>query len=229
MRTDDSPAGSSEDYERKRYETQLVAACVAQDAEALRQFADQYAPSVLAAIVRVLKRKLQDKFSTDRVDDTFHEFWVDFMPNIDQFIGRFDADRGKLRSFVYAVADKWCRGRFRSGHKTRRTKKSIIIRTRYQFDDVSDRSFEALNRHEEALMWIARLKKSLRWIIEARWGIEPFDHAWSFHEIAQYTGWTVNKARRVYEKGMNLLREMARAFQGRQPERGAGRQSVKRV
>jgi len=87
-------AGSMPEAEADDVElTQLIAACAARNAQALRQLYDRTAPQLLACMVRILKRKA---LAEEALQDVFVSIW--------QRAGQFEARRGRPRAWLMSIA-----------------------------------------------------------------------------------------------------------------------------
>src|SRR5262245_6881139 len=86
------PEGDPDDAEL----TQLIAACAARNAQALRQLYDRTAPQLLACMVRILKRKA---LAEEALQDVFVSIW--------QRAGQFESRRGRPRAWLMSIA-RYC-------------------------------------------------------------------------------------------------------------------------
>jgi RNA polymerase sigma-70 factor (ECF subfamily) len=87
--TGSMPEAEADDVEL----TQLIAACAARNAQALRQLYDRTAPQLLACMVRILKRKA---LAEEALQDVFVSIW--------QRAGQFEARRGRPRAWLMSIA-----------------------------------------------------------------------------------------------------------------------------
>src|SRR5262245_1558758 len=85
--------GSANDAETDDVElTQLISACAARDAQALRQLYDRTAPQLLACMVRILKRKA---LAEEALQDVFVSIW--------QRASQFEVRRGRPRAWLTSI------------------------------------------------------------------------------------------------------------------------------
>jgi RNA polymerase sigma-70 factor (ECF subfamily) len=73
--------------------TQLIAACAARNAQALRQLYDRTSPQLLACMVRILKRRA---LAEEALQDVFVSIW--------QRAGQFESRRGRPRAWLMSIA-----------------------------------------------------------------------------------------------------------------------------
>lgn len=196
--------------ERERFEAQLVADCIARKPGALEEFLERYSDTIRATAALAIHSDAPIPLSGD-ADDLYQEFCVELTRCPEDVLGCFTAGGASLGCWLFTVAYRFCKKR--------------IWSTQFHWPlcgvhfDIKALD-ESPNRPDDACSEIDRIAPLLeligedsRFVIQAYFGLSPFDRVWSIPEIAKKLGWSVRTTYRRLNRALCELRKYAQSLQ----------------
>jgi len=192
---------------------QLVAACLARKPDALKELLERYSETIRAGITQALHSKGPPHIPTDP-EDLYQDFCVELVGTPENFLGDFRSELGPLVSWLFTVANHFALNRLRS--KQIRWPSHTVHLTLGKLDTLPDHSGEGLPDVDFITPLLDAMNGDLRVLIQAHFGLEPFDRSLNAVEIAQRVGCSASTVYRRLNYALTILRIHAETLQGQQ-------------
>lgn len=201
---------SPSNAEQIAYEKQLVAACLARQPGALDELLARYSKNIKAGIAKAIGPERPSHGSADH-EDFYQDFCLAIARSPHRVLGHFVPESGSLASWLFSVSNHIACKRMLS-KATRWPDHTVHLGPRELDELPSDRE-EALPSPRFILSLLDAMDDEPRTIIQARYGMKPFERILGVAEIAEQFGWTIPTAYRRLRSAMNELRSLARCIQ----------------
>ncbi len=200
--------GSSNDPEE-----QLVAACIAGKPGALDELLERYSEAIEAGVIKAISSQTSVHVSAD-VEDLCQDFRMALVRRPKKFLGPFTAARGPLDRWIFIVSDHFTLKRLLS--KQIRWPVGTVHFQADELEDLPDDTGDALSDTELITRLLDALDEDLRTVIQAHFGLAPFERSLNAHEIGERLGCSVPTVYRRVNDALAILRIHAKALQDEQ-------------
>jgi DNA-directed RNA polymerase specialized sigma24 family protein len=192
-----------------RSEEQLVAACLAKEPGALEELLERFSDPIRAAARQAIHSQISPICAEP--DDLYQEFCAELARNPRRLLGSFKAEY-PLDSWLFCIAVRVCQKKLRS-KRFRWPEHTMQFEYPGGPNAVPDWHDPAAPAPIPTAPLLEALNEESRFIIEARFGLKPFDQVWSMAEIAAHFGWSPSNAYYHLHRALDELRALAQWVQ----------------